>query len=73
MGHESHDVREAAASSHPFDAVPDPDPDWVQANPERALRFLFLFPRPCDGLDRLLGDHIASEDRATRAVAPRYG
>ncbi len=37
-----------------LDNIPDPDPDWAERNPDRALAFLYVSPRPCEALDRLL-------------------
>lgn len=37
-----------------FTDVPDPDPEWAERNPDRALAFLFVSPRPCAALERLL-------------------
>ena len=31
-----------------------PDASWAQANPDRALAFLFVAPQPCEALDALL-------------------
>lgn len=58
MGDQSHQDSAATAALGilgMFDEVPDPDPDWVAANPDKALLFFFVSPRPCDGLDRLMG------------------
>lgn len=38
-----------------FANVPDLDPEWAERNPERAMAWLFVTPRPCEALDRLLG------------------
>ncbi|GAC1578163.1 MAG: hypothetical protein NVS3B5_10600 [Sphingomicrobium sp.] len=45
----------ATAVASWFANVPDLDPDWAQRNPERAMAWLFVTPRPCQALDRLLG------------------
>lgn len=37
-----------------FRDVPDLDPDWAERNPDRALAWLFVTPRPCEALERLL-------------------
>lgn len=37
-----------------FADVPDLDPDWAERNPERAMAWFFVTPRPCEALDRLL-------------------
>jgi hypothetical protein len=34
--------------------VSDPQPDWVAANPDRALAFFYVSPRPCAALERLM-------------------
>ncbi len=34
--------------------APDPDPALAGADPDRLLAFLFLSPRPCVAVDRLL-------------------
>lgn len=34
--------------------VPDLDPDWAERNPERAMAWLYVTPRPCEALERLL-------------------
>jgi hypothetical protein len=54
----------ASASRQPFEAaydsvsafgnIPDPDPAWAKRNPDRALALLYVSPRPCEALDRLL-------------------
>jgi hypothetical protein len=46
----------AALSAAPlmFAHIPDLDPEWAERNPERALAFLYVSPRPCEALDRLL-------------------
>ena len=38
-----------------FENVPDPDPQWAVAHPERALALLFVSPRPCPAFDALMG------------------
>jgi hypothetical protein len=42
--------REAAL----VDRAPDPEPGWATRNPDRALAFLFVSPRPCAALDELM-------------------
>jgi hypothetical protein len=44
------------AAGTPFDLsqVSDPQPDWVAANPDRALAFFYLSPRPCAALEQLM-------------------
>jgi len=37
-----------------FANVPDLDPEWAERNPERAMAWFFVTPRPCEALDRLL-------------------
>ena len=37
-----------------IDHAPDPDPALAIDNPERLLAFLFVSPRPCAAIDRLL-------------------
>lgn len=37
-----------------FANVPDLDPDWAERNPARAMAWLFVTPRPCEALERLL-------------------
>ena len=37
-----------------FADVPDLDPEWAERNPERAMAWLFVTPRPCEALERLL-------------------
>ena len=37
-----------------FVDVPDLDPDWAERNPDRAMAWLFVTPRPCEALERLL-------------------
>jgi hypothetical protein len=36
------------------DNVPDPEPGWATRNPDRALAFLFVSPRPCSAIDELM-------------------
>ena len=52
-GNEQRVVADTAVASW-FANVPDLDPDWAERNPERAMAWLFVTPRPCDALDRLL-------------------
>ena len=37
-----------------FDRAPDPEPGWATRNPDRALAFLFVSPRPCAALEELM-------------------
>ena len=37
-----------------FEAAREPEASWAVANPERALAFLYVDPRPCAALDALL-------------------
>ena len=37
-----------------FDGARAPDAGWAEANPDRALAFLFVSPQPCEALDALL-------------------
>ncbi len=40
-------------------AVPEPAgaiPAWAEADPDELLKFLYVSPRPCEALDRLLAD-----------------
>ncbi len=37
-----------------FSDVSDLDPEWAERNPERAMAWFFVTPRPCEALDRLL-------------------
>ena len=37
-----------------FEAAHEPEAAWAAANPDRALAFLFVDPRPCEALDALL-------------------
>jgi hypothetical protein len=46
-------IQSAAPAPSAFEAR-DPDPAWAAQNPDLALAFLFLSPRPCDALDQLL-------------------
>ena len=48
-----HRVAAATVASW-FADVPDLDPEWAERNPERAMAWLFITPRPCEALDRLL-------------------
>jgi hypothetical protein len=34
--------------------LPDPDPTWVIQNPDQAMAFFYLSPRPCEALEALL-------------------
>lgn len=34
--------------------VPDPEPGWAARHPDRALAFLYIFPRPCSAIDELM-------------------
>lgn len=34
--------------------LPDPEPGWVTANPDRALAFFYISPRPCAAFDELM-------------------
>lgn len=34
--------------------APDPQPGWVAANPDRALAFFYISPRPCAALEELM-------------------
>lgn len=38
-----------------FDNIPELDMDWAERHSDRALALLFVSPRPCAALDRLLG------------------
>ena len=37
-----------------FTNAPDPEAAWAIANPDRAMAFLFVSPRPCAALESLL-------------------
>lgn len=37
-----------------IDSVETPAADWAEANADRFLAFLYVAPRPCEGLDRLI-------------------
>lgn len=45
---------DATAVASWFANVPDLDPDWAERNPARAMAWLFVTPRPCEALERLL-------------------
>jgi hypothetical protein len=34
--------------------LPDPEPGWATANPDRALAFFYISPRPCAALEELM-------------------
>ena len=44
----------AASVASWFENIPDLDPDWAERNPDKAMAWFFVTPRPCEALDRLL-------------------
>jgi hypothetical protein len=51
--HLGDDFPVSACNILPVD-VPDPEPGWATRNPDRALAFIFVSPRPCSAIDELM-------------------